>query len=121
VEGTNVALILSISGSIPVGDLPAEVDATYSVFEIRPAGAVPNRDIFRTRASLDNFARCYHDLLSQLEVTHKGTKAIHLFPAVPVAAAIVCGRGVMRDVHPALHLYDRTPKEFKLALKVNER
>jgi hypothetical protein len=117
---TGVAVMLSLSGTLTLADLPSEIDG-LSVFEIRPVAAVPNPNLFRSRATLDAFIRTYQDLLATLEQSHKAAPVIHLFPAVPVTAAVACGRHLMRHVHPVLHVYDRIGHEFRLVLKVNER
>lgn len=91
----DIAVILSLSGTIPLADLPQAVE-NLAVFEVRPIGVVPNPNLFRSRATLDAFVRTYQDLLSQLEQTHKQATHLHLFPAVPITAAIACGRSIMR-------------------------
>jgi hypothetical protein len=114
-----VALVLSLSGTISIADLPSEpVDGT-TVYEIRPVGITPNRDILRSRASLDAFARCYHGMLSELERDHPAVRALPVFPSVPVSAAITLGRGLMRDAHPTLQIYDRVDSGYALALEIN--
>ena len=119
-DGEEVILIISLSGTIPITDLPSTINDIIPVFTIQPVGVAPNRDIFRNYESLDAFTRCYHDFLSALEQSYKRTRRIHLFASIPLAAAIVCGRGVMREVHPAIDVYDRTSLGFRKALTVNE-
>lgn len=119
--GGDVALILSLSGTVPLTDLPPEVEG-LAVFEILPADATPNPNLFRSRAMLNAFVRTWQDLLSQLEVTHKTTPCIHVFPAVPITAAVAFGRVVMRHVHPAIRVYDRIGgTTFCPALTMNAR
>jgi hypothetical protein len=115
-----VVLVLSLSGTVPLSDLPKDL-ANLPAFEIRPVGTTPNPNLFRSRATLDAFARTYQALLSRLEVTHKQATHIHLFPAVPITAAIACGRSLMRQVHPALVVYERIGNEFRPAIAINER
>lgn len=117
----NVVLILSISGSIDLNALPAEISEGCNIYEIKPIGTTPNRNILRNKISYENFNRAYHDFLSQMEVMHKSCTEIHLFPAVPVTAAIACGRGLMRDAQPGVIVYDRTGSLYKPALTVNKR
>jgi hypothetical protein len=117
---SDIVLILSLSGTIASEDLPAEV-AGLDRFEIRPVGVTPNPNLFRSSATLDAFSRTYQDFLARLEQTHTQASAIHLFPAVPITAALTCGRSLMRHVHPALHIYDRLGNMFQKALTVNER
>lgn len=113
-----VALLLALSGSAEASELPPEVEG-MPVYEIRPAGETPNPNLFRSRATLDAFSRCYQDFLAELEANHKATPSIHLLPISPITASIACGRFLMRHVHPEMRVYDRIGKEFKPALTVN--
>jgi hypothetical protein len=115
-----VALVLSLSGTIALAELPGHIDDSFNIFEISPLGVTANRDILRSYASLQNFTECYHAFLSQLEVSHKVARHIHLFPAVPITAAIACGRGIMREAQPAIHVYDRLKNSYKIALTINQ-
>ena len=117
----NVALILSLSGSISPDDLSAEISENSNIYEIRPVGTTPNRNILMNKTSFENFNKTYHEFLSQMEITHKTCNEIHLFPAVPVTAAISCGRGLMRDAQPAITVYDRTGTSYKQTLTINSK
>lgn len=116
-----VALILSLSGTIDLNDLPAEISKSYNIYEMKPVGTIPNRNVLRNKTSYENFNKAYHEFLSQMEVMHKSCIEIHLFPAVPVTAAIACGRGLMRDAQPGIIVYDRTGSSYKPTLTVNSR
>ncbi len=120
-DSTDVILIVSLSGSIDISELPGYVADGRPVYEIRPEGVAPNRDLFRSRATLRAFTDCYHDFLSGLEARSKSFRTIHLFPAAPVTAAIACGRGLMRHVQPGIRIYDRMFNTFEYALTVNEQ
>jgi len=115
----NVALVLSLSGTIKVDNLPSDITENSNVYEIKPVDATPNRNIFLNKKSAENFTKKYHQLLSQLEVDHKKCREIHLFPAIPVAAAIACGRGLMRGAQPTIIIYDLTAGNYKQTLKLN--
>lgn len=104
-----VAILFSISGSIDQNRLPADIDDSVAVYELRPVGVTPGPDVVATPEALENFTRTWRDLLAQLEARHPGLSAVKLFPAVPVTAAVAIGRAPMRDVHPALRIYDRNP------------
>jgi hypothetical protein len=114
-----VVVILSLSGTIGAGELPEAV-AGKKTYEIRPHGIEPNRDLFRSKATLDAFSREYHDLLSKLETLQPKPQLIHLFLAAPITAAIACGRGLMRHVHPAMVVYDRINNIFEPTIILNE-
>ena len=117
--GAGAVVVLSLSGTIALADLPAEV-AGFPVYELRPEGVTPNPNLFRSRATLDAFVRAFQDLLAELEQVDKNMDGIHLFGAVPITAALACGRTVMRHVHPPVSVYDRIGNSFQLALTFNE-
>lgn len=119
VSGDKVALVLSLSGSISVASLPIEIQEEYNLFEILPNVTIPNRNVLRNKNSYENFSNCFHRFLSELEVTHKECKTIHLFPAIPTSAAIVCGRSVMRDANPGITVYDLSGGIYKPTFNIN--
>ncbi len=119
-DPTRVVLLISLSGSVALADLPGDVSTGASVFEIRPLGTTPDRDILRSPASLQAFEHCYHGFLSRLEQDHPAARAIDVFPAIPVSAAVALGRGLMRDAHPALRVYDRDDDTYTLAVEINQ-
>ena len=117
---TDLVVMLSISGTITLDELPAEV-RNYPIFVIYPVNVTPNPNLLRSEETLKRFQRTWQDMLASLETTHKQAKNIHLFPAVPVTAAISCGRLIMRHVHPTLRIYDRvgSGSQFHYALSLN--
>ncbi len=118
--GDQVAVVVGLSAVLSVVDLPRELtDAT--VWTIAPREEAPSRDVLRARASLDNFARAYHDCLGAIEASSSKPAAIDLLPAVPATAAITLGRGLMRGAQPAVRIYDRAQPRapFQFALEIN--
>jgi hypothetical protein len=116
-----VALILSLSGSMEIDALPEEILESCNVYKIKPVGTTPNRNILRRKESYENFNKCYHNFLSNLEVDHKNCDNIHFFPAVPVTAAISCGRGLMRDAQPSITVYDLVGTIYRPAITINTK
>lgn len=114
-----VALILSLSGRIGRDSLPAHIDDRYHIYEIAPVGINPDRSIFNTRDSLAAFQRAYQSALRSIETEHGLRGEMHLFPAIPAPVAVICGRELMKDVSPQLHVYDRTDSGYELALTIN--
>jgi hypothetical protein len=114
-----VVLVLSLSGTISLGNLPPAITEDATIYTIRPTGVTPNRNILRSSASLDAFAASYHQFLSELERDHPTVRDLTLFPSVPVSAAISLGRGLMRDSHPTLQIYDRDGDGYAFALEIN--
>lgn len=117
----NVVLVLSLSGSIDDSRLPNDVIENNSLYVITPVGMIPNRNIMRNKASFKNFESIYHEFLSMIELEEKMCKEVHLFAAVPTTGAIVLGRGIMRDAHPALTIYDLSTTGYQKAITINKR
>lgn len=121
-SGTNpkaVALLVSISGVVEHDTLPAEIDDTFSIYELHP-DVTPGRDLVRTRDDLARFREVYRRTLEEILHAHGTLTELHLFPAVPVPVGVVLGHDVLPKAHPSLWVYDnRQPKGFSLALKVH--
>lgn len=103
----NVAVLLSVSGSVDPGRLPDEIDGSFTIYEITPIGTVPATGLITTPTTLDAFSRSWRALLAVIESDHPGAESISAFPAVPAAAAVSMGRHLMRTAHPPLRIYDR--------------
>jgi SMODS-associated and fused to various effectors sensor domain len=118
-DAERVVLVLSLSGTITLEELPPAITAGATIYTIRPIGVAPNRNILRSHASVDTFTQSYHAFLSELERDHPTVRVLPVFPSVPVSAAISLGRGLMRDSHPTLQIYDRDREGYTLALEIN--
>lgn len=116
-----VALLLCLSGSGPRENLPAEINWTYSVYELTLAGATPSPTFLSLRTDLENFRIAYQNALSEITHVHRRLKTIELFPAVPAPVAVLCGRETLPKVHPALRVYDydKARNGFLYQLTVN--
>src|SRR5262249_4455191 len=55
-----LVLVCSLSGTIAPGDLPPAITENATIYTILPTGQAPNRNILRSRASLDAFTATYH-------------------------------------------------------------
>jgi len=119
-DSAQVALLLSLSGSVDLNQLPARIDERFSVYEIRS-----DRDhhamLVETRGDLDRFRAAYHRFLGKLTTSHPNASAIHLFPAVPAPVAVLCGRELLRKKHPRIHVWDLKKKtgQYVQSLTVN--
>jgi hypothetical protein len=102
-----VAVMLSVSGSVDPGRLPPEVDDRSTLYELRPVGTTPAPTLISNAATLDAFSRAWRQVLAEIEVNHRGTSSIDVFPAVPAAAAVSMGRHLMRVAQPPLRVFDR--------------
>lgn len=114
-----IALLISLSGKISKKELPSHIDSEYYVYEITPLGKEPNRSILVSREILDSYQRTYQNALRTIEAEHGLGGELHLFTAIPAPVAVICGRELLKDVSPKLHVYDRMTKGYELALTIN--
>ncbi|MBZ5713787.1 SAVED domain-containing protein [Nannocystis pusilla] len=104
-RGTQVALLLSISGKVFAEEAEAMLPPSpCAMYEI--AVEEPRRDSIRAVSQLHEFARICQDLLAKIRATHGPRCRIHVFPAVPVAVAIQCGLSLLPKADPAMRIYD---------------
>jgi hypothetical protein len=101
-----VAVVMSLSGSIKIDDLPADVRELATIYEMTLAGVTPTPTFLRTRQNLEAFRVAYQELLGMIGQKHGSLEAIDLFPAVPAPIAVLCGRELLPKVHPKLRVYD---------------
>lgn len=120
-DNAKVAVILSLSGKIPIQSLPRKITKTFSVFEITLKGQNPHTDFLRTRLDLDSFRAEYRRLLATLVQEHPKATSIHLFPAIPVPIAVSLGLDRLRQVHPEIIVYnnDGPRKGFVATLRID--
>lgn len=113
----DVTLVCSVSGSVSLDELPAELNDTC-IYELRPVGADPVPDLLRVPESLAAFSAAYLAFLGSTESHHPAATAINIVGALPVTAAIEIGRRRTREVHPPLRVWDRVPGGYSLALEI---
>lgn len=106
---TEAILVLNISGTIQTSELPQNLSGLRA-YRIAPVKCEAGQDILRNRDSLQNFSATLRQLFSQIELTHKGIRRLHVFAAIPLSAAITLGRIRIPEVNPSLVLYERTEK-----------
>jgi hypothetical protein len=118
-----VALVLSLSGAIVRGNLPGEIDDSFSIYEITLRTATPNVGCLRQRGDLERFRETYRrDFLAVLRRDHSGAKELHVFPAVPAPVAVAVGHDFLPKVDPTLLVYDADKARggFTLRLRTND-
>ena len=86
----NPALVLSLSASIAPERVRAVVGPEPSIWEIRISK--PHNDFLVSPRILSGFRRTMRPLLNEIKLQHGHDATLHLFPAVPVAAAVELGR-----------------------------
>lgn len=105
-EETDVVAYISVSGTVSADRLPSSLVGAPSL-TLTTAGMVPKRGIIDTQAALDAAGESWTLLLATIEERWPKTQRIHLFAAVPASFAIRMGQTRLRNVHPALVVYQR--------------
>jgi len=105
VAPTKAALILSLSGKVPLERLPSDVLDGATVFELTLADQTPHRSFLQQRDDLERFGVAYRDVLTRIQASCD-VRELHVFPAVPAPVAVTCGRELLPKVDPALLVYD---------------
>lgn len=110
-EGTEpdrVALVLNLSGTIALDELPEEQRAVCSIYEIAPAlPAEPGPMVISSPAALAGFEHAVRHFFGRVESSHGKIPRVDVFAAVPVSAAVSVGRTLMPNISPALRVFDR--------------
>lgn len=121
-DSDEVALMLSLSGTIHQERLPRDVRDGATIYEITLKDETPRRDFLQTRADLDAFRSTYRTALAAIQKAHPRRRPIQLIPAVPPPVAVLCGHDLLPKVYPPLYVYDddEANSGFTLQLKVNE-
>lgn len=101
-------LVLNISGSIQISELPDALTGVPVRFTIEPKLEVPEPDTVSHPETLRNFERSLRHLFATIEASYKSIRKIHVFAASPISAAIKLGQVLDRNVHPSLVVYQRT-------------
>ena len=116
-----VALLLSLSGRIREDDLPADIDARFSVYEIALVGIQPTPRFLNREESLRAFRDTFLGTMRHIVTSHPKLTRLHLFSAVPAPVAIAIGRDLMSKRDPAVLVYDFDKRAggFAPALEVN--
>lgn len=109
---SKVALIASISGKVHKSNLPKFIDSDYTLYEIKPKSEIPNRNIIRSKKTLVSFRESYQKLLRLIESENPGLDELLFFPAIPLSAAVHCGRELLKGPSPALTIFDMEKSKY---------
>jgi hypothetical protein len=107
-QGPKVALKLEISAKILDERVHSVLGADAAVWSIAATDA--HNDIMRRPEDLADFARIFRTTLDAIKVAHGENTVVHLFPAIPVSAAVEAGRSWQPKAHPPLKIYDQNRK-----------
>lgn len=114
----NVALTLSLSGTIPPQDALDAIGEDTAVWNL----TIPNvgNDFMKSRDQLSLFRKTFRKLLDDIKLAHGRGTIINLFPAIPISVAIEVGRVWMPKADLPIMVYDRnrTGLNFSAAFQI---
>lgn len=99
------ALVFQLSGTIDSKRIKHVLGEDCSVWKLTiPA---PHNDFLKSREILSNFRKNCRQLLDQIKAAHGENTELHVFPAMPVSAAVELGRVWMPKADLPLIIYDQ--------------
>jgi hypothetical protein len=103
--GKHVALKLSLSATITDERITSVLGADVPIWEL--AVPAPHNDIMHRADDLSAFRRVLRGILDRIKARHGQDAVLHVFPAVPVSAAVEIGRVWMPKADLPLIIYDQ--------------
>jgi hypothetical protein len=100
-----VALILALSATVNDDRVTGVLGSDVAIWSIEAAS--PHNDIMRRRKDLAEFRRLLRSMFNEIKARHGESTLIHVFPALPVSAAVEVGRVWMPKADLPLVIYDQ--------------
>jgi SMODS-associated and fused to various effectors sensor domain len=113
-----VALVLALSADVVPSRITAVLGDEVDVWVV--THVAPGNDYLQSAVQLREFRRTLRDVFNRIKAVHGEDATLHLFPAVPVAAAVEVGRVWMPKADLPFWVYDqnRATGGFTKALKI---
>lgn len=102
------ALKISLSGSIAEDRIENALGTTPSLYEITIPD--PSNDFLKSRTLLAQFRTTMRQALNQIKSVHGQDQLLHVFPAMPLSAAIELGRIWMPKADMRMLIYDQNQR-----------
>ena len=118
---TTVALNLSLSATITNDRIYGVVGQEAAIWTLTHPAPVPG--YLKSRRDLTNFRQSIRRLFDQIKATHGQDTILHVFPAMPVSAAVEFGRTWMPKADMRMIIYDQHHQNggFVRALSINSK
>jgi hypothetical protein len=99
------ALVLGMSATIVDDRVQSVLGADAAIWAIEVEA--PHNDILKRKADLSEFRRRLRAMLDAIKAAHGDGATLHVFPALPVAAAMEVGRVSMPKADLPMQIYDQ--------------
>jgi hypothetical protein len=103
--GGEVALLLALSATVDVSRIESVLGPNCTVWSITAKS--PHNDIMRRPEDLSEFRRLLRHMFDRVKASHGLIPRLHVFPVMPVSAAIEVGRVWMPKADVSLRIYDQ--------------
>ena len=103
--GSDVVLVLGVSATVADDRITAVLGAHAAIWAIEAEGA--HNDIMRRPDDLAAFRRLLRQTFDAIKARHGESSTIHVFPALPVSAAVEVGRVWMPKADLPMVVYDQ--------------
>lgn len=114
-----VAAVFSLSATVNESRITTVLGDQAAVWKF--SIAQPDQDFLRTWEHLSAFRRAARQFLDRIKARHGQSAVLHVFPAMPVSAAVEFGRIIQPKADVAMQLYDQQqPHGFVPALTLNK-
>jgi SMODS-associated and fused to various effectors sensor domain len=104
----SVALVLALSATVTDERIFAALGPDSAIWAIEADR--PHNDIMKRAADLAEFRRLLRSTFNAIKAVHGEQATIHIFPALPISAAIEVGRVWMPKADLPLIIYDQNRK-----------
>lgn len=113
-----VAVVFSLSATVTDDRITAVLGEKACIWRVRIAQ--PNQDFLLSRENLAAFRCSARQLLDRIKARHGQSALLHVFPAMPVSAAVEFGRIIQPKADLGMQIYDQQqPRGFIPALQLN--
>lgn len=116
-DSQDVCLLVSLSGTVEFDKLPPDIRVKASIAQITISSGITDRGCMQNPLSVQSFSEAYQFALQ--EIRRRKPAKLHLFPAVPVAAAVYLGRMLLPSVDPPALVYDWIDSTYQYTITVN--
>lgn len=99
------ALVISLSATVTPDRIRAVLGDHAAVWQVTIKN--PHNDFLQSRRHLQALRQTLRPLLDRIKAVHGQTTPLHIFPAMPVSAAIELGRVRMPKADMPWHIYDQ--------------
>jgi hypothetical protein len=115
---STVALVLALSADVVPSRITAVLGDNVAIWTV--THSKPGNDYLQSEVQLRELRTALRQVFNQIKTAHGESAALHLFPAVPVSAAVEVGRVWMPKADLPFKVYDqnRDTGGFTFALEI---